>query len=291
MTDQRFNLSRALYWTAILLMVLVAILMATTAHACRFCGRSSCRSCVRSQVVKQVVPVVQQPNVYVIQQNQATPLVAQGSSLYRSAGYQSAVLPYFDPNQFARDNAEILKQAQSLVTGGQSASLQWAERITSIQSEAFTADAKGRALSTVAEAMGLASPQGNQSQGVVIVPDGRGGYNVQQLTLQQVETITQKSTIQQQDQANQQAGSLVNQFCGKCHGLDVAEPKAGLYLGDDPNVALGMRENWYEITVALSGGNDKIDSMPPADHPQPTAGQRAAIVDELQSIIQKGSAP
>ena len=266
-----------------LLLTLVAI---ESASACNRCRRNPC------VYTKYVAPVVQQivadsPDVYVIQNSYPSPLIPQGSSLYQSTGhsYQGAVLPFMDPNRYFEQELQLLRAANetSAIRSERASAL--VSRIAELQAPAVERLAAGQAAQMVLQAAGLdpAHNTGGTQQAVVISRDAHGQLQVLPLNAAQV-ALAMKTQIKEPiaDGAPPPpvAVGKLTQFCGKCHGIDVAQPKAGFYLGDDLNVAKGMKAKFFEITQQITARK-----MPPAKEPQPTNEERAAILDEVQSII------
>ena len=73
---------------------------------------------------------------------------------------------------------------------------------------------------------------------------------------------------------------IVTKYCGKCHGGD--EPEAGISFARYPDEAsmLKDRRTWERSFEMISGG-----SMPPADSPQPTAEEKARLMDYLEGAL------
>lgn len=67
------------------------------------------------------------------------------------------------------------------------------------------------------------------------------------------------------------------QFCAKCHGIAVAEPKGGILL--DPS-AKDLEVNYYRIRRAVANGK-----MPPKNAPQPTNQQRTDTLADVAKMI------
>jgi mono/diheme cytochrome c family protein len=227
-------------------------------------------------------------SVFVIQNNHPQPLVRQGDTRYVS-DYRSGLLPWFDPDPFFAQEQALQK------AGSDTQLLRHARYNDMLQSYlAHEAPAKqriaaGQAAEMVLSAAGL-SPEGSAGgqDAFVISRDSQGVLSVQSLTTEQVRglrvpDIRGLEDIAQPDSSTPAAGGLIGRYCGQCHGLDVASPKKGLFLGDDTNVSATMREKWFSITSAIKSG-----AMPPSDSVnQPTDNERVQIVDELRAIIFK----
>jgi len=263
--------------------------LATDAAACQRCGRSAC--VYRAAYVAPVVQQVKQADVFVVQNNYPQPLVAQGTSaVVSNGGYQSLTLPLFDANQYFSQELQLLKAAGDAQALRSERTSQLVERVAALQAPAVERLAAGQAARMVLQAAGLDPAHNTQGQAsaVVISRDASGTLQVQQLSTDQVQRIATRTTItesigttERPDLAAVQGKyPMLTQFCGKCHGLDVASPKAGLYLADDANVAAGMKSKFFEIVRSVSQGQ-----MPPAAEPQPDDRQKAAILSEIEQIV------
>ncbi len=73
---------------------------------------------------------------------------------------------------------------------------------------------------------------------------------------------------------------VVIKYCGKCHGGD--EPEAGISFAKytDDAAMLKDRKTWEHSFQMISDGN-----MPPADSPQPTADEKAKLLDYLEGAL------
>lgn len=277
---------------SILLILAAAVAVSPSiAEACNRCGRSACiyRQAVVAPVVQQVV---QSPDVYVIQNNNPAPLVAQGSVGYTSTGpqgFQAATIPLLDPNQYFSQELQLLRAASDANALRSERSAALFQRVAELNAPVAERLAAGQAASMVLQAAGLDpsnKPAALQSSAVVIRRDGAGGVQVQPLTQTQVESLTVRTTAQNVTTPEAPLPSLggkfpmLSQHCAKCHGTDLAAPKGGFFLGDDDNVSKTMKERFFDIVEAIDS-----KSMPPADSPQPTDEERAAILNEIQSII------
>lgn len=273
----------------ILILASAVAVSPSIAEACNRCGRSACiyRQAVVAPVVQQVV---QSPDVYVVQNNYPSPLVAGGSTAYTSTGvqgYQNATIPLLDPNQYFSQELQLLRAANDANALRSERSAALFQRVAELQAPVAERLAAGQAASMVLQAAGLDpsnKPAALQSSAVVIRRDGAGGVQVQPLTQAQVESLTVRTTqnVTTPDAPLPALGKfpMLTQHCAKCHGTDLAAPKGGFFLGDDENVAKSMKDRFFDIVEAIDS-----KSMPPADSPQPTDEERAAILNEIQSII------
>jgi hypothetical protein len=73
---------------------------------------------------------------------------------------------------------------------------------------------------------------------------------------------------------------VVTKYCGKCHGGD--NPEGGIAFAryvDEPSM-LKDRKTWERSFEMITSGN-----MPPADSPQPTAEEKAKLLDFLEGAL------
>lgn len=287
-----------LFW--ILTAVKIAALLAggSEAKACSRCGRSVC---VYKQPVA-VQPIVATPvvNTYVINGGQyPAPLVAGGSTAYQSLGssYQATTLPLFDPQQYLSQSLELQKAVNGTLGLASQQANGLAQRFAELQAPAVERIAAGQAASMVLSAAGL-DPQAVTSgpRSFVVHQEG-SSVRVEPLTAEQMQRITLKATIETKGEsaeassaakspgAAEQKYPMLGMFCAQCHGLDQAQPKGGIFLGDDDNTARWMRENFFAITQAVASKQN----MPPAGARQPTREERALLMDEVESIVSQRS--
>lgn len=291
-------------------LLLVLCFVPQTAEACTRCGRSPCRFVSHVATPVAAAPVVATPtNVFVVQNSYPSPLVAGGSTGYVSnGGLQSQLAPTFDFDRYASIRLE-LKKADAQYAAQDSQQLNaLADKALAIQAPVVAAVADAHRIAAAGQAVSAtlrATQAAPQSTGFVVQPDGRGGMSVQPLTAVQIQSLTAtvatgataagtngatplpqipQAQIPQTQLPDAQSPlgkfPLVQKFCGACHGTAVAAPKGGFFLGDDENVARSMRERFFDIVDAVDATR-----MPPASSPQPTDGERAGILSEVQSII------
>ena len=274
-----------------LIALLILLGLAADAEACNRCGLfgNRCRFAVRhhapvyhAPVAKVITPYVAPQNVYVIQNSYPAPLVPSGGTQYASTGsYQSIVGNLLDPNAYFAQELALLKAANDTNALRAERSSQLFQRVAELQAPYAEKLATGAAAKMVLDAAGLNSATQQQtSNAVVIRRDEYGKLQVSQLSPEQIAAMGGK---QPDAPAPPEPGGkypLLGQFCSSCHGLNLAEPKSGFYLGDDPAVAKSMREKFFGITQQLRSGK-----MPPASSPQPTNEQRAGILDEIEQIV------
>lgn len=279
------------------LLLIVPLLFASVfvadANACSRCGifGRGCKFAASTYVAPYVAPV--SSNVYVVQNSYPAPLVAQGSTLYQSTGpasYTSAALPLLDANRYFSQELELLRAADQTQALRSERATRAFERVAELHAPALERIAAGQAAQMVLKSAGLDpahNASGGGSQAVVISRDGDGRMQVTQLNTEQVQrlttTITQKQTVPGLPVSAAPADGkypTLTTFCSKCHGVDMAEPKGQFYLGEDVNVAKAMKERFFDITRKVSSRK-----MPPANAPQPSDEQRAAILNEIEQII------
>jgi hypothetical protein len=282
------------------------VLLPQAAEACNRCGRSPCRFVQHHAAAVVAAPVVATPtNVFVVQNTYPAPLVAGGTTGYVSnGGLQSQLAPTFDFDRYASIRLE-LKRADAVYAAQDSQQLNaLADRALALQAPVAASIAEAQRITAAGQAVSAtlrATTTAPQSTGFVVAPDGRGGMSVQPLTAVQIQSLT--ATVATSSNSATSTGDpnhgakplpqapaqplpslgkfpLLGQFCGKCHGVDVAAPKGGFFLGDDDNVAKTMRERFFDIVDSI-----ETKKMPPADSPQPTDGERAGILNEIQSLI------
>ena len=266
------------------LLVLVLMFACTYAHA-----GHPVRYIYRTRYIKQFVPIqVDQPDVFVIQNNNAASLIPQGDTIARvgNGGYQAAAVPFFDPTSYFAQEQELIKaaeQTQLLRIQGTQALLQ---KALEIQAPALEVAARGQAASAILSAAGLSQGSSAGSvQGVVITRDAAGQVQVLQLEPSQVQNYLHQASqaaAQKPQPAAQPvvADGLVKTFCYACHGTNVAAPSGGLYLGTTPEILQVMRQEKASIIKRVENG-----TMPPAGSPQPTTEERQGLIQELQSML------
>lgn len=93
--------------------------------------------------------------------------------------------------------------------------------------------------------------------------------------------LAQDSFVERQQQRYENVvRPLLEKFCVDCHGSDTSE--AGLDLDRFPNYlsVLEDRSRWLKLAQRVSGGD-----MPPQDADQPSDAERAALVAELDGLL------
>lgn len=269
-------------------------LLLSDAEACQRCGLFG-RRCQFAQVqqvhhVQQVafaapyVAAAASPEVLVVNNQYASPngaaafLAPQGNTVY---GLQAAAQAYtLDLSAVLRQAAELTKGAQQLAGQGLSGYNQTAS--VALQLNAGTNDtiARGIAASSILQSAGLsAASSQNQTQALRIYSEN-GQWKVDQGE-QVAAQITAKIQQQTADATAAVSGgqSLIAQHCGKCHGLQMSEPKAGLFF--DAGHQLGCKPSLAAVRAVMSGAMPKGQQLP--------ADIRESLVKELLSLTPEGA--
>lgn len=266
------------------LVILLTLLLSQTVVA-----GSPYRVIYRDRIVKQFVPIqVDQPDVFVIQNNNPATLVPQGDTLARVGvgGYQAAAIPFFDPTSYFSQEQELIKAAEQTQLLRIQSTQQLMQRVLELQAPSLEIAARGQAASAILSAAGLNQSLQTQSvQGVVITRDQSGQVQVLQLDTQQVQQYLQQTpqqpALQQPSQPTpQQNASLVATYCYQCHGTQKASPSGGLYLGNTPEILDVMKQEKNSIINRVKDG-----TMPPAGSPSPSPQERQALLAELQQLL------
>lgn len=257
------------------------------ANGCNRCGFLG-RRCTVQQVhhVQQVAYVapyvapVASPEVLVVNNQYAAPngaaafLAPQGNTVY---GLQAASQAYtLDPTAILRQAAELTKGAQLLAGQGFSGYTQIGTTALQLNAGANDTIARGIAASSILQSAGLSGPTAeNQTQAMRIYRDQSGQWKVEQ-----GEQVTAQITAKiQQQQPNSPAAiagseSLVSQYCAKCHGLQMSEPKAGLFF--DAGHQLNCKPSLAAVRAVSSG------TMPKGQ--QLSAEVRESLIKELLAL-------
>lgn len=286
--------------------ILLALLLAADALACGRCGHSYCHGCYVKRYVapivhKVVTPIVQTPNIFVVQNSYPQPLVGQGTTGYSAnfASYQQGVLPFLDPNNYFAQEMGLAQAASAAASLRADRTAALFERVVAIQAPAIERLSAGQAAQMVLQAAGLdvRGRVSGQRSAVVVTHDEYGNPQVRPLNEQEANQAYSQYEDGQGDQGGQQQNNgggypLVTQFCGRCHGQEVASPAGGFYIGDTPEIARVMQDQWWEITTRVTSKNPKY-VMPKPEAPQPNEEQKGQILNELEQIIfsQTGERP
>lgn len=281
-----------------ILLFVATLLLASQADACWRCGRYStaCRYYVTPVASAVAVPAV--TNVFVAQ-NVYPSTIGQGATNYvaQPNSYSAAVAHFFDPNAYLAGVLEVQKDGQRLLASSMTRADGLAQGFATIQASAVEKLAHGQSAALVLNAAGLtygAETQQASSSAVVVKTDAFG--RVQVVPLDPSQALSGKPTNDPTPNTPPKpgpspdgvpgdpndVGALTRQFCGKCHGFELNDPKGGLYLGDDPVVAATMRTKFFDIVQAVSAG-----TMPPEGQAKPSKEEKARLLNELEAIIKK----
>lgn len=250
-----------------------------------------------TKVVREQPIIVDQPDVFVVQNNNPAPIAAQGETVYRSGvalgGYQQTALPLFDPQSYFSQSIELAKAVNQTAALQSQRTDALVDRLLTAQSATVETLARGEAAARVLQAAGIATvgQPSQQPLGVVITRDQAGQLQVAQLAPSEaarysVQVNSNVSAASGRESASArgvaEASQLptVSRFCGACHGEQLAAPRGSLYLGTSPRSVRVIRDELQAIIDRASS------DMPPADSPQPTPQERAQIVAELTSVAQ-----
>lgn len=283
--------------------LLVCAFMTTLAReseACSRCGLfgNRCRF-VQQQTSYPVAvaPVTQykSPDVFVVQNNYPAPngaaalLAQQGSTVYQG-GYQSAAQAYaLNPADVIRQASELTKAAQLLAGDGLKGFNQVASTALALQASSAEPLIKSKAAVDVLNAAGL-SQQLTQPQSLAI-RISRGSDGQWQVTQADPAAVSERLEVKVEPKspapmvtpeveiqpASSAKPSVINAKCGSCHGLNLTEPKGGIYLGSEHK--LNCKAVLRSLTLI------KADKMPKDSKLTPE--EKGAILDELLSLSQE----
>lgn len=263
----------------------IAVLLLTTwpslAEACIRCRRAVCICPKVMPLVAAPVPYLAPPNVLIAQINYPSPLVAQGATQYASAGYQQTVIPLVDPNIFLSASNLLLRDAYNGVNLAQARVVGTFNRVAELQAPAVERLAAGQAAALTLTAAGLgpnAAPPSTNA--VVISRDAFGRVQAVPASPELLAANGYGQTYGAKAAAVAAPYPLLDQFCLRCHGAELAQAKGGLTLGWTDELAAGMEARYFKLAK-----NINTRKMPPAGSPQPTDEQRAGILAELDAII------
>lgn len=239
--------------------------------ACQRCGLFGTRCRYYKAPVQYVAPVqsYQAPSVFVVQNNYPTPIgayAAQGNSIY---GVQAAAQAYFvNPAEVIRQAAELSKAATATASLGITGFGQIAQMQLAIQEPL----ARGQAAAQVLTAAGLSSTiQQPLSLALKVSQSSTGQWQVQQVAPEEVNAQIQQKTSPVQAP---QSTSLIGQKCGKCHGLNIAEPKGGIFLDTGHKLTCEIAMKALQLV--------KADKMP-KDAPLSNQ-EKALFLEELLTL-------
>lgn len=279
----------------LLLGAVLSASIASEASACSRCGifGNRCRFASHAVAAVAVAPVVvKSPEVFVVnnvyaQPNGAALLAQQGGTVY---GLQGAAQPYLlNPDAILRQAAELARGAQSLTQTGLNGYTTTANLALQLNAQATTPLAQGLAASAVLNAAGLnpATQQLNAPQSLRIYRGADGQWKIEQ---GEAASITARLETSGGGAAGQPAanvaeapappdavattGSLVASKCAKCHGLQLTQPKKGLFF--DSGHTLDCKSSLAAVRAVMAG------KMPPGQSLSPE--ERSLLVDELVKL-------
>jgi mono/diheme cytochrome c family protein len=207
-------------------------------------------------------PIIQQPPISIINNYApgngaaATLIAPQGGSVY---GLATAVQAY------SLDPAAVLRQAAELTKGAQQLADQGLKGYGQTAALALTLQASQPAIQAAVVQPIASPPQTLQIE----LRDGKW-----QVVQPQASTPPAPAADPPQRPASVASPArgfpLVNKHCGKCHGVDIAAPKGGVYLGGEE---VDCKINLSAIGAVIS------ERMPPGS--QLSAEDRQGIVLEL----------
>lgn len=275
----------------VLLAILFVLLFSVSADACNSCGLfgRQCRFSASSHSHHAVEHIDKHydrsADVYIINSlNYPAPLVGGGTTSYRSASYQDAASILLDPNLYFSQEQQLIQAAQDANALRTEKSLALFQRVAELQAPVAEKLATGQAAKMILEASGLSQNQTSQESGLIINRDSYGRLIISRLSQSQIEQLNTHVAEKVEKPTEPAPGGkypLLTQYCSKCHGVSLAQPKASLYLGDDANVAKAMRAKFFDIESAVKD----TKKMPPAESPQPTDAERDGIIREIRAVI------
>ena len=268
---------------------LLSLVVADSADACTRCGLFGRRCRFAHQVIAPVVvatpviveevPVVQQPQTLVIQNNYNAPngaaaaLIAQpGNTVY---GLQQAAQPY------SLDPQDVLRQAAALTKGAQELAQQGLQGYQQTASLALTLNATQPALAAAIQAPKQFTAPQHSSQSITLKQgqDGRWQLDVGQPgvigdTAWKPGLKPDAEHLRKSPIRTEASQSLVAKHCASCHGLDNPTPKARLNF--DGGHRLDCETAMAGVRSVLSGKMPKGSQLP--------ADERERLVAELVEL-------
>jgi hypothetical protein len=227
-----------------------------------------------------VAAIVQQPDVFVVQNNYPQPLAQQGQTVY---SYQSAAQVYsVNPAEVLRQAADLSRAATATAQIGLQGFNDTARTQLTLQASISEPLARGHAAAQILTAAGLANAGYNQQQQSSLalrIYQEQGQWKVEQQPAAEINARLEASTNDlpppRQDRSNV---SLVAQKCAKCHGRDKTAPKGELYL--DAGLAISC-ETLREAIKRIKSADPKY-RMPPDG--QLSAAEAGGLLDELLEL-------
>lgn len=247
---------------SIVVALLVVVSFASSAEACNRCGLFG-RKC-RNQAV-YYSPIYKQQAAYYPQHilNIAN-VYPQGSSVY-SAGSAA---------QLYAVNPELAITSATRVADGAIQSLQAAIKLGESNIGQVAEVAK---IQAATEHLRLAMSAGQQQSSnlTLRITQGAGGIQVQQ--------VQDPGSDQPPPRDDQPSTSMLSQKCAKCHGVDLAQPKGGLYFDVGATV---NSEQFADSMVVLSGVN--VPEPMKALVESLTDQEKGQLIQELRDLYLNG---
>lgn len=267
---------------------LLLAVFAADAEACQRCGLFG-RLCRFQSVAHHVAvaPAVayQTPPVFVVQNNYPQPngaaglLAQQGATVY---GYQAAASAYLvNPAEVLRQAAELSKAATATASLGLTGYSSTAQTALALQAGIVEPMVRGHAAAQVLEAAGLArqSAAAPQSFALRVTRTPAGQWAVESVEPAEAAAAAGVAPLEAVPPAppapTQSNGvSILATKCAQCHGLSLAQPKAGLYFDAGHTVDCA--------TVLKAIRAVKTDTMPKGGTLTPQ--EKGQILDELLAL-------
>jgi mono/diheme cytochrome c family protein len=251
----------------------LAVLVTADACACSRCGifGRGCRLGHHHEVQAAAViaaPVIQPPSIAIVNNYPpangaaATLIAGQGGTVY---GLSTAVQAYqLDPAAVLRQAAELTKGAQQLAQQGLTGYGQTAALALTLQA------------SQPAIAAAITQPVVQPAPQSLRIELRDGKWQVTQDAPPASPSAPAPATAPADDAPPAPAGSpargfaLVSKHCGQCHGVQLATPKGGIYLGGENR---DCKIDLKAVAAVMAG------RMPPGS--KLSESDRAALVMEL----------
>lgn len=272
--------------------MVILTLGVSDASACQRCGLFG-RACrlqnhhvVNHHVpVQHVAAVVKAPDVFIVNNQYPAPIAAQGATVYAPGQAQAYSAFTFNPNEFARQSAELAKAAGATFQLGLTGYNSVAQTQLALQAQIAEPLARGQGAAQVLAAAGFSQPGTvQQSYALKITTQPGGQPKVEIMDPGQVNARIEASIgtavapVPSQETQSAGTNSMIAQKCARCHGLNLTEPKKGVFIDAghklDCDVAL---ESIFRVESA-----DADFKMPPDIVLTPDEIQRLKI--ELYSL-------
>lgn len=263
--------------------LIFTILLAFAADAqalCLRCRHASCSGNPCNYVKPVAGPVYEKTDVFVIQANYPnSPLVGQGTSaVVSNGGYQAAALQYFDVNRYLSQQYELRKASNEADAIADQRMSSFAAQVASDQAPIALLQARVDQWERAGKMIGLTLPSSTPQSFLLTVSGNQ--VTQQALTLDQVQALL---SGQQPIKEPSSKYELTAKNCYSCHGMDLAQPKGGFFIGPDLNVATKMDSVFRKMkNMVESGEMPKGATL--------TADEKLKVIDELNAMIEEGLA-